>query len=248
MTNNIKKYEALFNHSKYVFDEESARFTRVEDKASKSITIITSLLAVYALTGRQIFGDLIPISSYVDKLLVILASLVLLGLLTSWFFAFRALQIQGLKKAPLNDKVLSFYNDENLVDIYYAMSKNFSNSLPYNRIITDAKATNIKRSHWCTVATVVFFILFIVSFAINENLQHEVKSNKLRTSTAIIHNKGAIKMSEESNNTDTETTQGQIEKPDTTNVKPNTDIIAPEFELVTESFDPSKIDTNQKEK
>jgi len=244
----MKKYEELFNHSKYIFDEESARFTRVEDKAAKSITVITSLLAVYALTGRQIFGDLLPVSSCVDKLLVVLASLVLLGLFISWIFAFRALQIQGLKKAPLNDKVLSFYNDENLVDIYYAMSKNFSDSLPYNRNITDAKATNIKRSHWCTVATVVFFILFIVFFAINKNMQLGVKANELRASTATIHNKGAIKMSEESNSTDTEATQAQIVKPDTTSVKPNTNITAPEFELVTESFDPSKLNSNQKAK
>ncbi|MDQ6999600.1 MAG: hypothetical protein Q9M12_01780, partial [Mariprofundus sp.] len=107
---NMDKYEALFNHSKYVFDEEIARFSRVEDKAARFITVITSLLAVYALTGRQIFGDLVPISSCVDSLLVVLASSVLLGLLSSWFFAFRALHIQGIKKAPLNDKILSFYN------------------------------------------------------------------------------------------------------------------------------------------
>lgn len=163
----MKKYEELYNHSKYVFDEEISRFSRIEDKASKFITVITSLLAVYALIGKQLFGDLFPPENCLEGILIILAFLVLLGLLASWGFAFRTMYIQGIKKAPLNNQVLSFYDENKLIDIYYGMAKGFSSSLVYNEAINDLKAKNIKRSYWCIVLTVICFTLFVIVSAID---------------------------------------------------------------------------------
>lgn len=165
----MSKYEELYKHAKYVFDEEISRFGRVEDKAARFITVVTSLLAVYALTGRQLFGDLMPAENIIQKLLLTLAALVLVGLLSSWGFAFYAMHVQGMRKAPLNNKLLSFYNDNELINIYYGMAKQFSVSLEHNRAITDLKAHRIKRSFWCVVATVMFFTLFIIVSAVNAN-------------------------------------------------------------------------------
>lgn len=183
----MSKYEELYKHAKYVFDEEVARFGRVEDKAAKFITVVTSLLVVYALTGRQLFGELMPADNYSEKLLLIFAALVLVGLLASWGFAFQALHVQGVKKAPLNEKLLSFYNDNELINIYYGMAKQFSASLEHNRAITDLKAQSIKRSFWCIVATVIFFTLFTIASAVNANSE---KSEIVTTKTPPSESKG----------------------------------------------------------
>ncbi len=249
-----KKYEELYKHAKYVFDEEVSRFGRVEDKAARFITVVTSLLAVFALTGRQLFGDLIPPENGVEKLLLILASLVLVGLLASWGFAFQAMHVQGIKKAPLNEKVLSFYNDNKLINIYYGMAKQFSLSLEYNRAITNLKAQSIKRSFWCIVATVIFFNLFIIVSAVNTNSNSEsvttelttLKENKEKFSIAenpVTKTKEEPKMSENDSNGDTqpEAPAQPTEPAPQTPERPDLDIVAPDFDIATESFDPSKL-------
>ena len=68
MDNSMDKYEELYKHSKYVLDEEISRFGRIEDKAARFITVVTSLLAVFALTGRQLFGELIPAENNMEIL------------------------------------------------------------------------------------------------------------------------------------------------------------------------------------
>jgi hypothetical protein len=219
------------------------------------------LLAVYALTGRQLFGDLIPPENGTEKLLVLLATLVLVGLLTSWGFAFQAMHMQGIKKAPLNEALLSFYNDNELVNIYYGMSKQFSASLVHNRAITDLKAQGIKRSFWSIVATVVFFTLFIISSAVNANLFSakseptavafpEVSKEQvsLPENTAI-NPKEETKMSGNGNEGDTapEAPEPPAETVPQTPEKPDLDILAPDFDIVTESFDPSELPKNKKQ-
>lgn len=169
MENGMKKYEELYNYSKYAFDEEISRFGRIEDKAARFMTVVTSLLAVYALIGRQLFGELIPAENCIEKLLLLFAALTLISILASWGFVFRAMYIQRLKKAPLNDELISFYDEDKLIDIYYAMSKQFSISLAENKVINDWKAKNIARSFWCIVGTVVFLTLFIVTSVANAN-------------------------------------------------------------------------------
>jgi hypothetical protein len=250
----MSKYEELYKHAKYVFDEEVSRFARVEDKAARFITVVTSLLAVYALTGRQLFPDLIPADNCTAKLLLLLAALVLVGLLASWGFAFHALHVQGLKKAPLNEKLLSFYNDNELINIYYGMAKQFSVSLEHNRSITDLKAQRIKRSFWCIVATVTFFTLFIIASAVNANFEKpEVatteatfpKGNDVKLSypdNPDSQTKEETKMSENGNDGDTQKAPAQPADPaPQTPERPDLDIVAPEFDIVTESFDPSKL-------
>ncbi len=248
----MKKYEELYNHSKYVFDEEISRFGRVEDKAARFITVVTSLLAVYALTGRQLFGELIPAENCTEKLLLLLAALVFIGLLASWYFAFQAMHIQGIKKAPLNDEVLSFYNENRLVNIYYAMSKQFSVSLAYNQAINDLKAESIKRSFWCIVGTVIFFALFIIASAINANsvipelVTTEIAQKKGGT-TKVSHpitstniRKEETHMSENDTDSQPEEVQEQPQQTQTPE-KPDLNIVAPEFTIATESFDPSNL-------
>lgn len=261
MGNNMDKYEELYKHSKYVFDEEVIRFGRIEDKAAKFITVVTSLLAVYALTGRQLFGGLLPAKNGMDLFLITLAALVLVGLLTSWGFAFRALQVQGIKKAPLNNEILSFFHTNELINIFYGMSKQYSASLVHNRKITDLKARHIRRSFRCIVATVIFFTLFIVSSGINAatknmpvgvitvNIKQPCKeSSKSKTSAITTEtSKEETNMSEKDDEIQPAPKPASPSAPATqAPERPDLDIVAPDFDVLTESFDPSKLPSNEK--
>lgn len=246
----MDKYEELYKHAKSVFDEELSRFSRIEDKAGRFLTVITALLAVYALAGRQLFGDLLPPENKLELFIVVNAFLVLVSLLFSWAYAFRTLHLQGIKKAPLNNQILDFFRENQIVDIYYAMSEQYSKSLEYNQNINDLKASNIKKSFWFIVLTVILFFIFLIANGFNTSINSKTKnSNEIVTNfkheiqptvIKVYDCKENKQMSEnDSNNTDS--------KPDkeSSNSQPNPDVVAPEFNIVTESFDPTKLPSNK---
>ena len=179
----MSKYEELHKHAKYVFDEEMSRFSRIEDKGQKFLTLISSILAIFALTGRLLFDDFMPPDSSMEVWLMVIAGLVLLGLVVSWVFAFLSLRFQGLKKAPLNDAILKFYRENELATIYYSMSKQYSNSIKYNKQLNDLKAKTIKKSYWMILAAVVFFVIFIILSVVNDFLTDKNRIQNSMTTT-----------------------------------------------------------------
>lgn len=232
----MDKYEELYNHAKYAYEEEAVRFSRLEDKAGKFITIVSSLLAVYALTGRELFDSLFPIVNTVDYLKVTFASFVLLSLVVSWGFSFRAFQLQGTRKVPLNEEILDFFKQNNLVTIQYAMTKRYSESRNYNKKINDWKARNLK---WCfqsTIAVVVSFILFISVVAVDAYNSNKSHKKDFGTCNSIVIKEIKVCSSNEQSNLET-TNQSHNNAEN----EPDFDVVAPEFEISTESFDPTVV-------
>ncbi|MDQ6962928.1 MAG: hypothetical protein Q9M28_10470 [Mariprofundaceae bacterium] len=259
----MSQYEELYKHAKYAFDEENLRFGRVEDKAARFITVVTSLLAVYALTVRQLFGDIIPAENNMEVVLLVLGAFILLGLLVSWIFAFKALHVQGLEKPSLNENVVMFYLDNKLINIYVAMAKRFSMSLKHNMAITNLKVKAVKHSFWWIVVTVIFFTLFIIANVVSEystnsegnmieTMPSEENNNKdLSDLKSPLKIKKETKMSQnssiqpkpyvESTKTPEPTKTAEPIKTPEPIETPDLDIVAPEFNLATESFDATKL-------
>lgn len=234
----MNKYEELYNHAKYAFEEEATRFTRLEDKAGRFITIVSSLIAVYALTGRQLFASLFPAVSAFAQFKAMLAGLVLLSLVISWGFAFRAFQLQGTRKAPLNDEIFDFFRNNKLVTIQYAMAKRYCESRDYNKRINDWKAVNLKRCFKSTVLVVVFFVLFILVVAADAN-KSNVDTSSIRKN--LTQHLLIIEEATMSNNGNQSNPENVNQPQNGDEDVPDFDVVAPEFEVSTESFDPTKV-------
>lgn len=251
----MEKYEELYKYAQSVFDYEHSRFSRIEDKAGRFLTLLTSLLAVYALIGRQLFGDILPPKDMFEAFIVLMAFMVLLSLLFSWWYAFYALKLQGINKAPLNDEVLSFFHEQSLVNIYYSMSKRYSQKLEDNIKINDLKASRVEKSFKSIVATVVFLVVFLIASAINtatskqDNIQSKTtimyKPEVQIESTNVNVYKKELEMTKEEQST---TQQTQTSDKQSDNNVPDLDIEAPDFILSTESFDPLSSLKNLKDK
>lgn len=164
----------LYEHARIAFEEEVSRFSRLEDKAGRFITVISSLLAIYALAGRQLFSSLFPISGVWSGTKVTLAGLIMLSLLASWNFAFQALRLQGTRKHPLNEEVFGFFRKNNPPTIQWAMSKRYCEATHFNRKVNDQKATNLKKCFISIVIVVVCFSIFVILMAIDKNMSDTI--------------------------------------------------------------------------
>lgn len=218
----MEKYKELYNSAKEVFYEELSRSARIDEKASKYLTVLTFLLGAYAFFGREILNSSLPPENTVEWLLVISIGILLLLLVGAWFAIFSVFKSHTYAKIPID---IDFFDNNELIDIYYAFSKGLKANNEANRKKGDEKSKKLYHGY--------IFIRIIVILLLSLSLLFAAHSWTEKLSI----NQGGIAMTNDNNNQDS---QAQ-EKPEPQ--KPNPNVQPPTFELVTESYDPSKIET-----
>lgn len=218
--NGIEKYKELYDLSKEVFSEELGRSARIDDKASKYLTVITFLLGAYAFFCKRILDSILPPKSFLEWFLVIVAGLLLLFLIIAWFIIFWIFKIHEFIKIPID---IDFFKDNKLIDVYYGLSKGIKINLLENRKQINRKSKNLYYGYISICVIVVTLVILSILFATHAWLNQTIKINPviMRSTTMVEDPK-----------------EPKPEKP--TEQEPNYDITPPNFDLVTEGFDPSK--------
>jgi hypothetical protein len=222
----MEKYKELYNLSKEVLNEELSRFARIDDKAAKYLSILTLVAGVSGFFGKWLIDNLIPPKTTTEWALVILGAFLFIMIFVSWFLIFNVLRIHTIVKMPLDAETIDFFDNNELIDIYYALAKGNKDALAENRKITNQKSQRLYRGYVSIIISGIILALFLAIFVIHSwNGPNKIKKAE-----------GGITMADDKNQ-DT-TSQGGDSKPD---VKPKPGIKPPKYGIVTEGFDPSKI-------
>ncbi len=207
-----EKYKELFELSLKVLEEEQQRTNRLDEKASKYFSVLTFLIGIYGVFCSRIISECVPFKGWMDVSLIGLGFLNLLGLIAAWFLCFAVFRQHVIVKIPLNDEMIKFFNDNELVDVHYTLSKANKDALVENRRITDKKSYLLvwtyKILSWVFVLMVVMMFVFGIKIWATKN-----------------HSKsGGVVMAEEN-------------KP---KEKPKDDLKPPTYDRITEGYDPSR--------
>ena len=222
----MDKNEELYKYSKDVLDEEFQRFKKIDDKATRYLSILTAIIGIYALLGRLTFANLIPPENIVQGVTLVLGISVLAALLYSWYLLFKAVRLHEVKKPPLTDEVFNYFNGNDTSDILYGLAWNNKLAFETNRKTSDEKTKILSKGYRSIAIAVSLLVLFVISSGINEwysdatTLKQEVITN------------GEITMPEN----DTTKADEVKEEPKT----PEPDVAPPELDTVRESYDPNK--------
>lgn len=166
ITMGIEKYKELYDLSLEVLKEEQDRFNRIDGKASKYFTVVTFLLGIYGFFGKSIIDKIrLPFSNF-ELLLVILAIIVLILLAISFFTIFKVLRIQRIKVVPLTLEMIEFFNDNKLIDIYFALTKGNEEAYRENLEVTKYKAKMLNVGYRLINTTVILLIIFSICYLI----------------------------------------------------------------------------------
>jgi len=156
----LQKYKELFDLSKEVFSEELERSSRIDAKASQYLAILTFLLSVFALFGRDILDTALPPDDFLEWFLVVGSGVVIAIILLSWLFIFSALDKKEIRKIPI---ATEFFRTNKLVDVYYTMSRSIQENLIVNRKNTNRRLNNLTFGYKLIgAAMILLFVLFIV--------------------------------------------------------------------------------------
>jgi hypothetical protein len=162
----MEKYKELYELSKEVLAEELDRFNRIDEKASKYLTVLTFLIGIYGFFCNWIITVLLPPTSKLDWLLLLIGGGVFIAVCVSWALIFLALRQRVVIKIPLDDEVLKFFRENRLIDIYYTLAKGNKDALKENREVTDRKARILECGYKAIAATMGLVFILSVLFGV----------------------------------------------------------------------------------
>jgi len=224
----MEKYKELYNLSKEVLREEQDRFNRIDEKASRYFPVLTLSAGASGFFGKWMIDNLIPPGTVLGWFLVATGALLFFSIFVSWSLIFSVFRMHQVEKIPLNSEMIEFFDDNRLLDIYYALSRGNKTALENNRKTTDRKSRMLYLGYKAIIVSGFLLLMFLSLF-----LVHTWNSKPGTVKKA----ERSLIMSAKENE---HPTSQNIEKPSAE--KPNPNVVPPTYDLVTEGYDPSKIE------
>jgi hypothetical protein len=223
----MEKYKELYNLSKEVLKEEKDRFNWIDEKASRYFPVLTVMAGASGFFGKWMIDNLIPPQTALGWFLIMSGVLLFLSVFASWFLILSVLRMRPVEKIPLNPEMIQFFDKNEMLDIYYALTRGNMNALENNRKTTERKSKMLHLGYSATMASGLLLILFLSLFVIHTwNKPMPIKKTE----------RSQIMSAKENENP----TPQNVEKP--TPQKPNPNVVPPTYDLITEGYDPSKIE------
>jgi len=230
----MEKYRELFNSSKYVLDEELKRSARIDDKASKYLAVLIVMFGLLSFLFKWSLDAFTPFIGVLDYVGILLLLLFTLFLALAFYLCFRVLKIHERLVMPMNDEMINFYNDNRLIDIYFALSKKFKKAYQENKMIGDRKGIQL---YWGYKFIICSFIIMVLLLPLMGFRAYNKK----------IENKEVICMADEERNSSQNSGSSHNNQGNENQEKPDSSVDAPEFTWRTEGYKPSK-EKKKKEK
>lgn len=238
------KYKELYELSKHIYQEELGRAYRFDDRASKLLPAYAVLTGILGLIIKWFFDNGLPLTGFLDYLIAILLCATIIFLIVGLCATIRVfIKAHNFHKLPLDESLLEFFLNNQLIDIHFALSKRIKEAYEKNYVTTNEKASLFAKVYYPTVLAAILLFLSLVLIGVNINY----------TKKAQINLKGEITMAENNNKPEQATNQTVEPQAD---VKPDPSVEAPPLRIVTESYKPSEgeikktavIDSNKSKK
>jgi hypothetical protein len=162
----IDKYKCLYEYERNLFEEESGRYRRLEDKAMKYLSATTLAIGAYLFLVRGIIEDLIPPSNYIEWFVLISVGFTFAAFISSWSFIFRAIKLTDIVKMPSDEVTISYFKNNDLDTVYLGLSKQYSIGIKVieknyeNKLELVRKAySEIMLTGWALVVSIIFILI-----------------------------------------------------------------------------------------
>lgn len=167
----MNKYEELYRYTKKEFDSEVSKFSRLDDKASKYLSVISVLVAAFGYSFKLFWVDE---RGWVDGdfVFIRLASLFFMlclgfSLSRAWYFAFKAIKVKPVITSPIKDGVLKLFDKHNLSTIYYTLTRMCIRDAKENRKVNENTSEMLGKSYDSLSYAFVFFNVLILLYVMD---------------------------------------------------------------------------------
>lgn len=163
----MDKYKELFNLALESYHEQHTRYEGMSDKASKYLTALTLMIGLFSILGKiMLDGFSNHNKTCIEWYLIIIGLIMFLLLLLTWLYLLRVLRLEQLYVIPMDDKTISFYDDNKLIDIYFAMSKGIKDAVLVNEKIIETKSSLLGIAYKLVRLYTLLFLIFSILYLI----------------------------------------------------------------------------------
>lgn len=160
-----EKYQLLYEVTKLEYEKELARFTRIEDKAIKLLTV--SSIFIVALTAITTNSNVIQTFSESSSalkttycaIIIIFFILNIIGL----FYVFKCLNITNNYNLPVDKSLFDMINNaQDTAHSYFQIARSYSHYVSENNINNQKKTNSYIISYYILLIAKFSFIAFII--------------------------------------------------------------------------------------
>lgn len=163
----MEKYKELYDLSLKVFHEQHETYDNMTEKASKFITVLTLLIGVYTYLGKMLLDSFLnETKTFSEWILIIIGFILFLILIFTWFILLKVLKLRELLILPFDDETIKFFDDNRLIDIYYALSKGVKEAIKKNQIVIKSKSDSLAIAYKLLYLYTFLFLVLSVFYLI----------------------------------------------------------------------------------
>lgn len=168
----MENYKFLYELSKKALDEELDRYKKLDEKASRFLSILSIGIVAYtalinaASSKLQIMSSL-GVSGWV---FVILTGLTFIALFSAWFRIFSSIKLSDSPTIAIGKTVNELAENEELITMYNAMALSCQDALSLARPVLKAKTDYLESAYkeifcaTCLLGTCLLLYFWITAF------------------------------------------------------------------------------------
>jgi len=168
--NGLQKYKELYDFSIKLLNDEQERFVRLDEKASRYLSVLTLLFGLYVFFAQWLIAEkrLLRPASYLDWALLLVMFLAFVAILVAWYLTFSVLRIHLLERVVLDQETIDYFDGNTLIDVYYGTAKGLATAFARNAQATDRKSEKLAWSYRmikvCVLLLILLSILYIAYY------------------------------------------------------------------------------------
>lgn len=145
----MEQYKFLYELSRRALDEELDRYKRLDEKASRFLSILSIGIVAYTALLNAGASKIFPLHSAGPAawLFVALAVLTFIALLSSWFRIFCSIKLSSSPRVSIGSAANTLAEDEDLVTMYYMLSISCQNAVASARTVLTKKTDYLESAY-----------------------------------------------------------------------------------------------------
>lgn len=145
----MDRYKFLYELSRKALDEELDRYKRLDEKASRFLSILSIGIVAYTALLNAGASKIFPFHNVTlaGWLFVVLAILTFIALLSSWLRIFHSIKLSNSPRISIGPPTNTMAEEEDLISMYYALSLSCQAALTAARSILEEKTGYLESAY-----------------------------------------------------------------------------------------------------
>ena len=145
----MENYKFLYELSRKALDEEIDRYKKLDEKASRFLSILSIGIVAYTALLNAASSKLLPINTFgvLGWVFAILSGLTFVALFSAWFRIFNSIKLSDSPTISIGKTANELADEEELITMYYSLALSCQEALVVARSVLKAKTDYLESAY-----------------------------------------------------------------------------------------------------